>query len=146
MNNQRTTPYGLWRYGSDFYKAANSVLIQHNSEHFMPYYFLIGQSIELSLKAFLLADGMQLSTLRKSYGHDLRKLITTSVERNIIDHVPLEDSHVAVMDLMTDEYLERRYQYIKTGMMQLPHIPLVHTAAELLSINLEGYCRDAKSL
>ena len=143
MSDKQTTPFGLWRYGNDFMRAATTILINHNEQAFMPYYFLIGQSIELSLKAFLLADGVELEVLHKKYGHKLDQLITLANEHNIQEVVNIKNTHVAVIDLMSKEYNGKRYQYIKTGMMNLPHIPLVHEAGELLSTELKNFCYEA---
>ena len=68
----RTSPFGLLRFAQDYHVAAR---ILHRSseidEYSMPAYSLIGQSIELSLKAFLRAKGVSMKELRSSIGHDL---------------------------------------------------------------------------
>ena len=142
MSDDRTTPYGMWRYGNDFRKAALAVLLQHNDRAFMPYYFLLGQSIELSLKAFLLGRGVALKELRsKTYGHDLKALLDEARRRRLGLEVKLENSHCAVIHLLGIEYLDKRFQYIRTGMMHLPETRLAQEAADKLSRGLENYCR-----
>jgi hypothetical protein len=142
ISDERTTPYGMWRYGNDFRKAALAVLDHHNDRTFMPYYFLLGQSIELSLKAFLLGRGLSLSDLRsRKFGHNL-KAIADEARRHRIDlEVKLENFHYAVIHLLSIEYLERRFQYIRTGRMQLPEIPLIQDASDKLSGGLENFCK-----
>ena len=85
MNDTRTTPFGMWRYGNDFRKAALAVLTEHNDRVFVPYYFLLGQSIELSLKAFLMGRGVSLYVLSsRKYGHDLKALLDEARRRRAI--------------------------------------------------------------
>lgn len=50
----------------------------------LPFFLLIGFSVETALKAFLLHSGMAPSILRRPpFQHDLNKLLTTAVERGI---------------------------------------------------------------
>ena len=138
MGNNRTTPYGMWRYGNDFRKAARAVLSHYDIAQFMPYYFLLGQSIELSLKAFLLGHGTPLKELRsKKYGHDLEALLNEAYRLGL--EVKLDGTHRAVIHLLGVEYLDRRFQYIRTGMLRLPEPRLAQAAADKLSDGLEKY-------
>ena len=140
MNDTRTTPFGMWRYGNDFRKAALAVLTQHNDPAFVPYYFLLGQSIELSLKAFLMGRGVPLKVLRsRKYGHDLKALLDEARRRKLGFEVNLAPAHCGVIHLLGIEYLGRRFQYIRTGTMILPHSGLSQEAADLLSAGLKEY-------
>ena len=64
MSTERTTPYGMWRYGNDFRRASLYVRDGVDDKYFMPYYFLVGQSIELSFKALLMGRGESIEELR----------------------------------------------------------------------------------
>jgi hypothetical protein len=60
----------------------------------MPYYFLLGQSIELSLKAFLLGRGVPLKELRsRKYGHNLETLLDEARRRKLGLEVKLGGTH-----------------------------------------------------
>ena len=147
MSDDRTTPYGMWRYGNDFRKAALAVSSHYNDRAFMPYYFLLGQSIELSLKAFLLGCGVSLEELRsKKYGHNLKALLDEARRRRIDLEVKLENTHCTVIRLLGIEYLDKRFQYIQTGLMHLPDARLAQEAADNLSNGLEDYCRNVTAL
>ena len=147
MSDDWTTPYGMWRYGNDFRKAALAVSSHYNDRAFMPYYFLLGQSIELSLKAFLLGRGVSLKELRsKKYGHDLKALLDEARRHRLGLEVKLENTHCAVIHLLGIEYLDKRFQYIRTGLMHLPDIWLAQEAADKLSNGLEDYCRKVTEL
>jgi hypothetical protein len=142
--SERTTPYGMWRYGNDFRRAANYVLIHEHSKFFMPVYFLFGQLIELSMKAFLLARGTSMNVLRrKAYGHNLVALLEECKRRRIGRQVKLDVYDIAAIRILNLTYEPRRLQYIETGLMQLPETRLVHDVAEKLSVELENYCHNA---
>ncbi len=143
MDDERTTSLGMWRYGNDFLLAATTILNKHHEKGFMPYYFLIGQSIELSLKGYLLAKGVKLKTLRYDYGHNLNKLLNLALEKDLITSVNLDNTHIGAIELLSKEYLDKRFQFIKTGVMQLPLTQYIHEAGKILSSNLESTCFDA---
>jgi len=136
----RTTPFGMWRYGDDFRNAAIAVLTVRNERHFMPYYFLLGQSVELLLKAFLLARGVALEELRKKYGHNLKKLLDESRRRKLGTEAKLDSSHCGAIHILGIEYLGRRFQYIRTGGMLLPEARIAQEATDKLSKGLKKYC------
>ncbi|MBL6948734.1 MAG: hypothetical protein ISR51_08660 [Rhodospirillales bacterium] len=132
----------MWRYGNDFRKAANAVLSIYSDRVFMPYYFLLGQSVELSLKAFLLGPGVSLKELRsRKYGHDLEALLVEARRHRLGIEVKLSSIDCAVIRLLNIEYLGKRFQYIQTGTMQIPEVKLAQEVADKLSLGLEGFCK-----
>lgn len=77
-DEERTTPFCLWRYSKDYLDAANklgkpkdSIIYEMRLRYSEPVYYLVGHSIELSLKAFLRGRGTPLKELRILYSHDL---------------------------------------------------------------------------
>ncbi|MEK6553511.1 MAG: hypothetical protein AABZ54_08705, partial [Bacteroidota bacterium] len=52
-------------------------------------YYLIGHSIELSLKSFLLRRGLKKEELKNKYGHDLSALLSESRRRKLGNIVKL---------------------------------------------------------
>ena len=141
--NDRTTPYGMWRYGNDFRIAAVIVIAELNEKYFMPYYFLIGQSIELLLKAYLMGRGVTILELKNKFGHNLKKLLRESQKQELHNIVNLQQKHHSVIHLLNMEYLDRRFQYMQSGTMYLPEIQFVQEAADMLSDGLEPFCREA---
>ena len=139
--SDETTPYGIWRYGNDYRMAAVYVLTQYPDQPFVPYLSLLGQSIELSLKAFLLTDGVSLDDLKNRFRHDLKALVAEARSRGVDAKVTLTDAHWAVIILMSDEYRTKRYHYIRTGKMIVPDLRLGHEAAEKLCEGLESICK-----
>lgn len=140
MSEQRTSPYGLWRYGNDFRKAAIAVEERYKKVGFMPLYFLLGQAIELFLKAFLFANGYEPESLRRKYGHNLSALIEEALHQGLADHVSLKPKYVAVIRVLNEQYQPRKLQYIETGLKSLPEIHILQLAAQALSKDLEKYC------
>lgn len=143
MTDDRTTPYGMWRYGNDFREAATAVSERRNVEVFMPYYFLLGQSIELSLKAFLMGSGVPLDDLRKEFRHDLEKLLTEAQSRQLEIELKLDKNQCAAIEILNWEYSDRRLQYIQTGAKSIPKPEFAQGAADKLSAGLQEYCRKA---
>ena len=135
-----TSAYGLWRYGNDYHNAAMTLFKHHSESAFTPFFSSIAQSIELSLKAFLLAKGHKLSKLRYKFGHDLAKLLLTSIDNDIEKYVNSISQHFGVIDLLNIEYKNKRYHYIKTGMLFLPDVHLILNASSALTVGLENFC------
>jgi hypothetical protein len=137
----RTSPFGLWRYGNDFRLAAIAVLKANPRQFSMPYYFLIGQSIELSLKAFLLGRGTSLRELRgRKYGHNLEALMKLSQRRRLDLEIRLSNLDIGVVRLLNIEYQVRRFQYQESGMISVPDIHLIQDVADRLSESLQNFC------
>jgi hypothetical protein len=135
-NEARTTSLGLFGYACEYFAvamAANEGL-DANQRRFgialMPVNFLLGQAIELALKAHLRESGATLKRLR-GWGHNLEVLFEAavgkgfSVEWNALDR--------AMLSLLNSQYCSREFQYIKTGTKTFPQIePLSKSAAKVL--------------
>lgn len=144
MNDERTTPYGMWRYGNDFRKAALAVLEHHGTRGFMPFYFLVGQSIELFLKAYLLGRSMPLKELAsRKYGHNLEALSAKARQLHLDSEIKLAVIDYAVLRLLNFEYSARRFQYIRTGTVSIPDTKFLLQLMDKLSVGLEAFCRKA---
>lgn len=129
-----TTPFGLLRFAEEYRLAATLVVKGADPpEHSSPAFMLIGHSIELSLKAFLLARGIPIDTLSKRpYGHDLDRLLADSLRLRIDRLVPLYDFHREAIALTSPVYRKHEFRYITNGFRTLPEWGFIaHTAAEL---------------
>ena len=68
-------------------------------------YYLVGHSIELSLKAFLLSRGVPITALRKRpYGHNLAALLREARRRKLGRVAKLSRHDVAVVNLLNACY------------------------------------------
>ena len=119
----RTTPIGLARYSSEFLEAAliaDEKMGKRSGYEIIapvPVMFLVDQSLELSLKAFLLSKGLSLKELRskKYFGHDLHPLLRKAKELNLRDLVALTEEELDTIEILNTLYATKQLQYIVTG-------------------------------
>lgn len=86
----------------------------------IPVLFLIGQSIELSLKAFLLSEGVSLRKLRYKYGHELHRALRKAKELGLSNFVEFSEEDLFVVELLNQLYSSKQLQYIVTGAKTFP--------------------------
>jgi len=135
----RTTPIGLCRYACEFMEAAlaaDSKMGRRDGFEIVapiPVLFLVGQSIELALKAFLLSRGVPLRKLRYDYGHNLHRSLRKAKELELFALVTLSPEEVATIDVLDALYSSKQLQYIVTGGKTFPIFgPLQRAALRLL--------------
>lgn len=136
-----TSPFGLLRFAYEYQTAAR--LVENGRERDMdlvpPRYMLIGQSIELSLKAYLLARGVSLRDLKFKYGHDLRALLDTSMLKRIDRLVKFQEFDLQTIRVLADGYGTHEFRYIVTGFRTLPTWSFAYRAANLLTDSLHDW-------
>jgi hypothetical protein len=145
MDTARTTAMGFWRHAREFADAARAVRVADGSKlrMLLPVLYLLGHSVELSLKAFLLGRGVPIGTLRsREYGHDLAALLKEARRRRLGNEVPLQSRHLNVIQLLNYEYVAKKYEYRETGMYYTPDPSLTQDVADRLIGGLEVYCRE----
>ena len=118
------TPQGFLKHAQEFWIAADIVLNKMECVS-LPAYFLLGRSIELSLKAFLLHQGVCIHKLRKKqFGHNLWALLDEARKRGLEDHIKLEVIDLGVIQLLSIDYAKKRLEYRMTGgRYYLPLLP-----------------------
>lgn len=142
-SHQGETPEGFLKHAQEFWRAAKLVLNDAEGVS-LPAYFLLGRSIELSLKAFLLHRGMAISDLRskKKYGHDLGKLLKRARDEGLEQHIQLQEIDRGVIDLLAYDYAEKRLEYRVTGgTYYLPLLEPTLNIAQKLAHRLERIVR-----
>jgi hypothetical protein len=105
-----------------------------------PAYFLVGHSIELSLKAFLLAKGVGISQLRNKFGHDLAKLISECRRRKLGRQSKLSKNQVRDVKLLGFAYKSKLLEYIEVGTYSLPQYWIICEIAATLIHDLKPFC------
>lgn len=94
-----------------------------------PTEFLYWHSIELFLKAYLLADGMKLSELRKrKYGHNLTALTAEAKKRGL--KLSSKDEELLSFMPTTEDMLDLRY--LKVGVRTVPEFYEIKATCENL--------------
>jgi hypothetical protein len=132
---------GLWRHAREFADAGLAVRIANPNRISLPAFYLIGHSIELSLKAFLLGRGVALNRLRsKEFGHDLAALLKEARRRRLGNEVPLKPKHLGVIQLLNFEYVAKKYEYRETGVYHTPDASFAQEVANRLVDGLKDFC------
>ena len=139
---ERTTPIGMARYAVDFFKAALAADDKLGKEKGyeiiapVPVMFLVGQSIELILKSFLIHKGVSLRHIRTKYGHGLHKSMRKAKELGLSDIVKLTDEDMSTIKILDDLYSSKQLQYIVTGAKTFPVFGPVETVARKLLLSI----------
>jgi len=126
----RTTSLGMARYAYEFMDAALSVdNVVGNRQGYeivapIPALYLVGHSIELSLKAFLLHRGASPREIRH-FGHDLHAAFRKSKEVGLLDHVKFTAPEEAAVEILNSLYSTKQLEYIVTGAKQFPLFGLI---------------------
>lgn len=139
----RTTPLGMIRYAHEFIEAALAVddkmgnRIGFEIVAPIPALYLIGHSIELSLKAYLLGQGVNLGQLRH-FGHNLDKCIRKAKELGLLSHVQFSVPEEGAFELLDGLYSTKQLEYIITGTKHFPIFGLVVVFAAKLFNAVSG--------
>jgi hypothetical protein len=123
----QTTPLGLARYAQDFYDAAvaaDDVLgIRPGYEIIapIPVMYLVGHSIELILKSYLISRGMTLPKLKsKAYGHNLVACLMQAEELGLTRLLTFTPEDYDVLRVLNELYSTKQLNYIVTGQKKFP--------------------------
>jgi len=141
MSVQGATPSGFLMHAREFLVAGELVLNKARGVS-LPAYFLLGRSVELSLKAFLLGSGMTATDMKsRKFGHNLAALLVAALGRGIEAEVKLEPVEVGVIKLLSYDYMEKRFEYRDTGgTYHLPLIDVTEKVTRRLVVGLESFC------
>lgn len=123
---------GMIRYAHEFMEAALAVDNQIGRKADfaivapIPALYLIGHSIELTLKAFLLQKGVTLKKLR-SLGHDLHASLRKAKELELLKIVQFTDQEQGALEILNALYSTKQLEYVVTGAKQFPIFGLLET-------------------
>ncbi|ODB94077.1 hypothetical protein A3194_05300 [Candidatus Thiodiazotropha endoloripes] len=148
---ERLTPYIFWRHSDSFLSAAEKVLEPQDvsEKSFKPLddnaivaYYLVGHSIELSLKSYLYAKNYNKNKLRKKFGHDLSKLLQECKKRKIGREVKIKKNEAAAIDLLSVTYKSKKFEYLEYGSYSFPEYEFIFKVAKALSNGLARYAMN----
>lgn len=95
--------------------------------------YLMGHSIELALKAYLLNHHVTLKELRsRKYGHNLLACESEANNLGLANIVAFTPAESAAMNLLDALYSTKQLQYIVTGTKYMPLYELVERYARKL--------------
>jgi hypothetical protein len=141
------SPLGFHRYASEFLRAAQGFKV---NDGFSPVpYCLVCRSMELSLKAFLLAKGFPKKRLKeRNLGHDLEKILKKAISMELDKFVTLSTQHTEELIKANKYYSSKGFEYFEvvkamTGYRNLPDISVLADFATILVNKLEPVCLKA---
>ena len=143
--------FGFWSHAKEFLFAANLVKAPRRNKKgkidfslILPAYYLVGHSIELSLKSYLAAKGYKTSHLRsKKYGHDLEALLIECRKRKLGREVKLSKHQVNAIKSFSDTYKSKRLEYLEYGNYRMPEYGFIYDVAKLLNDSLAYYASNS---
>ena len=149
MNTNKS--FGFWSHAKEFLTAAHMVKDPQQSSKgkadfslILPAYYLVGHSIELSLKSYLAAKGYQISVLRsKKYGHDLEALLVECRKRKLGREVKLTKHQFDAIKLFSLTYKSKKLEYLEYGNYQLPEYGFIYNVAKTVNDSLAYYVSNS---
>ena len=130
-------------YNAAQFLEAAKIVRANQRDSFVPLYFLVCQSIELSMKAVLRGCGFTDRGLRK-LGHDLEKCLSALKDPKVglavvfTEVFTERDSHA--LRKINPYYKEKDLQYIKSGAKSFPGIDVLIELADRLISSTRKFC------
>jgi hypothetical protein len=143
--------FGFLSHAKQFLDAAavvkNPRLDEKEKKDFkmiLPAYYLVGHSIELSLKSYA-AKGYKTNELRsKKYGHDLEALLIECKKRKLGREAKLSKHQINAIKLFSDTYKSKRLEYLEYGIhYRLPEYGFIYDVAKHLNSSLAYYASNS---
>jgi hypothetical protein len=106
-----------------------------------PILFLIGQSIELSLKAFLRGSDFSEPQLR-GLSHDLDASLDWAIKEGLSVYIQLSDDDIKLISLVNESYKSKDLQYITLGLKDRPALAPVLELAQRLNQQIKSFCLE----
>lgn len=142
--------FGFWSHAKEFLLAAKVVKEAHQNYKgkidfslILPAYYLVGHSIELSLKSYLAAKGYKISKLRNKYRHDLKALLIECRKKKLGREAKLSKNQVMAIELLSDTYKSKRLEYLEYGNYRLPEYGFIYDIAKFLNESLAYYASNS---
>ena len=143
------SPFGFHRYASEFAKYAREAHVEAKGKFSPIPYYLYCHSLELVLKAFLLAKGVAKADLKKrSLGHDLSKILLKAKALGLEETVPLAAHWEPEIRKANAYYNDKGFEYFSVvdavrGYPDLPALDVLNEIATAFLSGLERVCLDA---
>ena len=139
---ERTTAIGLLRYAKDYFEGFKiiSQKVPHGTSYnpmvkLLPVKcYLVGHTLELLLKSFLLCSGVPLSNLKDKIQHDLMKCLEMANENglNLVDN-----KETAIIRVLNSCYKDKEFEYSKDGAMTIPHLKDIEDVVDKMLVLVE---------
>jgi hypothetical protein len=136
------TPFGFHKYANDYFIAADLWVKNISKSDYSPVsYFLFCRSIELGLKAFLLAKNVDIKLVVKN-SHNLVESLKMAMTHKLSNHVPTSKLDEDNITLANDIYSDKGFEYFFVinhlqGFDKFPDINLLKDFADKLLKNIK---------
>lgn len=137
------SPYGYIRYAKEFLQAAQTIPRQ---EGFSPVpYYLLCRTLELGLKAFILAKGGNVEGVKNELWHDLVKALAKAKTLGLHAIVSISPDEECELSKANDYYKGKGFEYFQigpavTGYPQLPNLSALENVASRLVAAASPVC------
>ncbi len=131
---------------NEYLEAAQMLHSVNKTPHSFPLSFLICQSIELSLKAYLRGCGATKNQLKK-IGHDLVKALDCAQAKKLSNFFTLAPLQKEALLIINPYYKEKDLQYTEVGIKHYPNfvalVALLELAKDLYS-QTRKFCESSR--
>jgi hypothetical protein len=140
---ERVTPLGQVREALEYYCSGvvteQRLRLFHRDYAVSPVYFLLGHSIELSLKSLLRKSGMAPEEYRKRHiGHDLCSCLRHAEIKSVAISEALTAADRSELSLLNKQYSSKGFEYFGNGLIEIPMFePARRLAHVILTVALK---------
>lgn len=138
----RYSPLGFYHLAEDFHRAAvHSAHLKDTKprlHYHLVLYHLHAHSIELALKAFLRAKGIDVKELKNRFSHGMMGLMTAATERKL--KVPKPKRSLQILQRLDQLGKVQTFRYFEAGFLSLPALDEVRHLNERLLASVRPAC------
>lgn len=143
----RPSPLGFHQYAKEFLRAARAALVDQPC-YTPAAFFGVCRSVELLLKAFLLAEGWTVKKVKGKLGHDLKKALRKARSQDAGGVLNVSQEEEEAISKANGYYMAKGFEYFDASRLvkdlsDLPSLPVLFALADRLLVDLESLCLDA---
>jgi hypothetical protein len=124
LDPERVGAIGVARYAVEFFAAGEAADDAIGSEYLdvapTSVTFLMGRSLELALKAFLIHKEIPLDFLKRDVGHNLERALTRAESAGLSSIVTLTDQDRSIIIMLNASYSKKDLEYFIRGAATYP--------------------------
>lgn len=139
---ERYGPMGFYHLAEDFYRAAiHSAGLQDTKprlHYSLVLYHLHAHSIELALKAFLRAKGIDVKELKNKFSHGMTGLMAAATERKL--RVGKPKRSLQILERLDQLGKAQTFRYFEAGFLSLPALHEVQQLNERMLLSVRPAC------
>ncbi|MFT6910714.1 MAG: hypothetical protein ACJAS1_007447 [Oleiphilaceae bacterium] len=137
--SERQTGMGLWTDSREMLEAAN-VLMPKGISLMRPIYYLLGHSLEVGVKGFLLSHGATQKDIR-GIGHDLTLAIEEANLLGLEPYFQFTMEQIKSVKLLNSYYKAKELEYRVTGYKSFPDATTFAEMIHDLLVAIKPVCR-----